>query len=333
MHVYHADCLRVMREVADEHGLVLVLDEIATGFGRTGTLFAAEAAGVAPDIMCVGKALTGGYLTLAAVLCTARGRATASRASESGRPDARPDVHGQPAGLRGRARQPRPARAGDWQAHVAAHRAGLCDGPRRLPRTLPGVADVRTLGAVGVVAARPPRRRASRRPTPRSSDGVWLRPFRDLVYTMPPYVSTDDDVARICAASWRVARCADDRARTPGAELAGRRRPRREREARPGCAGRCAPDGAATTPCSTWPATTTSASRGTRASSPAAAAAAQRWARGRRRLAPGDRHPGAARRARARRSPRSSASRRRWCSPPATTPTSPRSRRWPTATP
>src|SRR5262249_17224106 len=70
MYVYDHTCLRVMREVADEHGLVLVLDEIATGFGRTGSFFAAEAAGVVPDVMCVGKALTGGYLSLAAVVCS-----------------------------------------------------------------------------------------------------------------------------------------------------------------------------------------------------------------------------------------------------------------------
>ncbi|EQD81801.1 adenosylmethionine--8-amino-7-oxononanoate aminotransferase, partial [Saccharopolyspora erythraea D] len=70
MHPYPAECLAVFREVADEHGLVLVFDEIATGFGRTGTLFAAEAADVAPDVLCVGKALTGGYLSLAAALCT-----------------------------------------------------------------------------------------------------------------------------------------------------------------------------------------------------------------------------------------------------------------------
>ena len=63
MHAYPASCLRVMREIADRHDLVLIFDEIATGFGRTGTMFAAEAAGVTPDVMCVGKALTGGYLT------------------------------------------------------------------------------------------------------------------------------------------------------------------------------------------------------------------------------------------------------------------------------
>ncbi len=109
MHVYPAECLRVMREVADRHDLVLVFDEIATGFGRTGTFFAADAAGVAPDVMCVGKALTAGYLTLAAVLCTPRVAHGLSRVRVR-RAHARADVHGEPARLLGRARQPRPAR-------------------------------------------------------------------------------------------------------------------------------------------------------------------------------------------------------------------------------
>ncbi len=111
MHVYQAECLRVMRRVADEHGLVLVFDEIATGFGRTGTMFAADAAGVAPDIMCVGKALTGGYLSLAAVLCT-RQVAEDLSASESGVLMHGPTYMGNAAGLRRRAGQPRPA--GRW---------------------------------------------------------------------------------------------------------------------------------------------------------------------------------------------------------------------------
>lgn len=196
MHVYHPDCLRTMREVADELGLLLVVDEIATGFGRTGRLFASEWAGVAPDVICVGKALTGGYLTLAAVLTTAAVGAAITRS------EFRALLHG-PTFM---ANPLACAVAGasldlldvGWKDEVervgAALRSSLAPA-----RALAAVRDVRTLGAVGVVQLHEPvdvpavTRAALER-------GVWVRPFRDLVYTMPPYVCTDDDVSAIGAA-------------------------------------------------------------------------------------------------------------------------------------
>jgi adenosylmethionine-8-amino-7-oxononanoate aminotransferase len=197
MHVYDAACLRVMREVADEHGLVLVLDEIATGFGRTGTLFAAEAAGIVPDVMCVGKALTGGYLTMAAVLCTgevARGLS----ASESGVLMHGPTYMGNALAAAVALANLDLLATGAWEEQVARIGAGLRRGLDPC-RTLPSVADVRTIGAVGVVELDHPVD-VDKATEAALDEGVWLRPFRNLVYTMPPYVSTDKDVARICAA-------------------------------------------------------------------------------------------------------------------------------------
>ena len=196
MHVYDAACVRVMREVADEHGLLLVLDEIATGFGRTGTLFAAEAAGVSPDIMCVGKALTGGYLTLAAVLCTDE-VARALSASESGVLMHGPTYMGNPLACAVALASLDLLATGAWRDDVARIGAGLASGLAGC-RELPGVADVRTIGAVGVVQLDHPVD-TGKATQAALDEGVWLRPFRDLVYTMPPYVCTDDDVARICA--------------------------------------------------------------------------------------------------------------------------------------
>ena len=202
MYVYDAACLRVMREVADEHGLLLVLDEIATGFGRTGTLFAAEAAGVVPDIMCVGKALTGGYLSLAAVLCTAE-VARGISASESGVLMHGPTYMGNPLACAVALASLDLLEAIGWAANVARIGAGLAAGLEPL-RGLPGVADVRTIGAVGVVQLDHPVD-VVKATEAAVEEGVWLRPFRDLVYTMPPYVTSDEDVARICAAIERAA--------------------------------------------------------------------------------------------------------------------------------
>jgi adenosylmethionine-8-amino-7-oxononanoate aminotransferase len=197
MHVYDPACLRVMREVADDHGLVLVLDEIATGFGRTGTLFAAEAAGISPDVMCVGKALTGGYLTLAAVLCSsavARGLS----ASESGVLMHGPTYMGNPLACSVALANLDLLESLDWAANVARVGDGLRAGLEPC-RALGGVADVRTIGAVGVVEL--DHAVDVDKATEAALDaGVWLRPFRNLVYTMPPYVTSDDDVALICAA-------------------------------------------------------------------------------------------------------------------------------------
>ncbi len=197
MHVYDVRCLRVLRELADELGLLLVFDEIATGFGRTGTLFAADAAGVAPDILCLGKALTGGYLTLSAVLCT-RAVARGLSASESGVLMHGPTYMGNPLACAVALANLDLLARGDWQDQVARIGAGLGRGLAEI-RSLPHVADVRTIGAVGVVELAHPVD-VDKATEAALDEGVWLRPFRNLIYTMPPYVSTDEDVARICAA-------------------------------------------------------------------------------------------------------------------------------------
>ncbi|MFD9817134.1 adenosylmethionine--8-amino-7-oxononanoate transaminase [Streptomyces sp. NPDC059080] len=195
--------LRVLREACDAHGVLLVFDEIATGFGRTGSLFAAGHAGVAPDVMCLGKALTGGYLTLAATLCTAEVAAGISRGEVPvlahgptfmGNPLATA-VAGASVGL---------LLSQDWAGEVRRIESGLRTG-LAAARDVPGVRDVRVLGAIGVVQLDHEVDLAAATAAA-VREGVWLRPFRDLVYTMPPYVTGDDDVARICAAVCAAAR-------------------------------------------------------------------------------------------------------------------------------
>jgi adenosylmethionine-8-amino-7-oxononanoate aminotransferase len=195
MHPYPERCLEVFREVADEHGLLLVFDEIATGFGRTGHLFVSEL--VTPDVLCLGKALTGGYMTLAAVLTTdAVGRGIS--ASESGVLMHGPTFMGNPLACAVALESLRVLTRADWKSNVARINARLRDGLEPL-RELGGVKDVRTIGAVGIVQLERPV------DVPAATDaaiaaGAWLRPFRDLVYTMPPYVCTDHEVDTIVAA-------------------------------------------------------------------------------------------------------------------------------------
>ncbi len=197
MHVYSPACLRVLRAVADRHAVPLVLDEIATGFGRTGTMFAAEQAGIVPDVMCVGKALTGGYLSLAAVLCTAD-IAAGVDASESGALMHGPTFMGNPLACAVAVANLDLLIAGHWPAQLATLEAGLRTGLAGLAQA-PGVRDVRVLGGVGVVQTSGPVDVAAVTAVA-LRHGVWLRPFRDLIYTMPPYISTADEVATITAA-------------------------------------------------------------------------------------------------------------------------------------
>jgi adenosylmethionine-8-amino-7-oxononanoate aminotransferase len=197
--------LRTLRAIADEHDLVLVFDEIATGFGRTGTLFAAEQAGVSPDVMCLGKALTGGYVTMAAALCTPE-VATAISEGEAGGLMHGPTFMANPLAATVAAASVDELLRRDWASEVAALGAGLREALAPA-RRVDGVHDVRVLGGIGVVQLDHPVDVAAAQAAA-EAHGVWLRPFRDLVYAMPPYVTPAEDVLRIGAAMVAAARVA-----------------------------------------------------------------------------------------------------------------------------
>jgi adenosylmethionine-8-amino-7-oxononanoate aminotransferase len=202
MSFHHPGYLRVLREACDEHDVLLVLDEIATGFGRTGRLFAAEHAGIAPDVMCVGKALTGGYLTLAAALCTSRVAEGISRGEVPVLAHG-PTFMGNPLAAAIACASLDLLLEQDWATEVKRIESGLREG-LAAAADLPGVKDVRVLGAIGVVQLDHEVDMAAATRAAVGA-GVWLRPFRDLVYAMPPYVTGDEDVARICAAMGKAA--------------------------------------------------------------------------------------------------------------------------------
>lgn len=189
--------LRVLREACDEHDVLLVLDEIATGFGRTGRLFAAEHAGISPDVMCLGKALTGGYLTMAATLCTGRVADGISRGEVPVLAHG-PTFMGNPLAAAVACASIDLLLSQDWQQEVKRLETGLREGLGEAAG-IDGVRDVRVLGGIGVVQLDHPVDMAAATEAA-VREGVWLRPFRDLIYTMPPYVTGDADLALITRA-------------------------------------------------------------------------------------------------------------------------------------
>ncbi|MGA6166856.1 adenosylmethionine--8-amino-7-oxononanoate transaminase [Amycolatopsis magusensis] len=197
MRFHNPGYVRALREITAENGVLLILDEIATGFGRSGSLFAAGHAGITPDVLCLGKALTGGYLSMAAALCTPEVAQGISRGELPVLAHG-PTFMGNPL-----ASAVANASIGllldqDWLAEVRRIESGLRSGLAPAA-DLPGVREVRVLGAIGVVQLDHPVDMATATRVV-TEHGVWVRPFRDLIYTMPPYVSTDADVAAVSRA-------------------------------------------------------------------------------------------------------------------------------------
>jgi len=202
--------MRGAAEVCARHGTLFIADEVATGFGRTGTMFACEQAGVAPDIMCVGKALTGGALGLAATV--AQGDVFEAFLSDD--PDAAlmhgPTFMANPLACAAANASLDLFESEPRVAQVAAIAAHLRDALAEC-RDLAGVADVRVKGAIGAVElARMPDAQWLRDRF--VAEGVWVRPLDNVVYLMPPFVIAPDELAALTGAVVRVVREAARRA-------------------------------------------------------------------------------------------------------------------------